>query len=191
MYVSTIGNDSWSGMLRQPNQQKTDGPFATLEAARDASVRTASEAGDGTTTATILADSLVRGIFAYVESNPKVSPQQVVRTLEKTHRDILEPLLKQISRKVDTSTEDGLKTLAEVATISANGDQELAQAVMKCFEICGDEGNVTISEVSGPSSFEVEHVKGYPIPMGYEESCGKMYPKFVNSIRTQQCILEN
>ncbi|MDQ2862938.1 MAG: right-handed parallel beta-helix repeat-containing protein, partial [Bacteroidota bacterium] len=36
LYVSTVGNDSWSGVLRQPNQHKTDGPFATLEAARDA-----------------------------------------------------------------------------------------------------------------------------------------------------------
>src|SRR5574343_778881 len=50
-----------------------------MEAARDASVRTAAEAGDGTTTATILAEALVRNTIACCDKNPKVSPQRVVR----------------------------------------------------------------------------------------------------------------
>ena len=162
-----------------------------MEAARDAAIRTASEAGDGTTTATVLSEAIVRLINEYCTQNRRVSPQRVVRYLEAQFREIIEPAIAKLSIQVDSTTTDGQKLLENVAKISANGDKELAAAVMRCFDIVGDEGNVTITETSGPSSYEVEEIDGYPIPSGYEESCRNFYPKFINDQGAQTSRLEN
>lgn len=160
-----------------------------MEAARDASVRTASEAGDGTTTATVLSEAIVRLMDEYVKANPKVSPQKIVRKLQKTFTDFIEPEIKRLSMSADLTSDRGRSLLHSVAKVSANGDVDLADAVLKCFDMVGDDGNVTISEVSGCSGYEVEKVKGFPIKMGYEDSCGKFYPKFLNT-NNQRTILE-
>lgn len=160
-----------------------------MEAARDASVRTAAEAGDGTTTATILAEALVRKTMEFCEANPKVSPQRVVRTLEKGFRKLVEPWILNHVFKADLGTSEGRSRLHAVAKVSANGDTQLADAVLKCFDLCGDEGNVTLIEASGPSGYEVEHLEGYPISAGYEESCGKFYQAFINDPGRQICAL--
>lgn len=160
-----------------------------MEAARDASVRTASEAGDGTTTATVLSEAIVRLMDEYVKANPKVSPQKIVRKLQKTFTDFIEPEIKRLSMSADLTSDRGRSLLHSVAKVSANGDVDLADAVLKCFDMVGDDGNVTISEVSGGSGYEVEKVKGFPIKMGYEDSCGKFYPKFLNT-NNQRTILE-
>lgn len=170
-----------------------------MESARDAAVRTANEAGDGTTTATVLANAIVQKANAYTTKNPKVSPQRVVRHLQKVFKEIIEPLIKGESRDVkgllaESSKEarnEGRRLLWNVAKISANGDAELANAVLECFDLVGDDGNVTLTEVSGPSGFEVEPIKGYPIPTGYEDSCGKYQSKFINEAQTQRVVLEN
>lgn len=161
-----------------------------METARDTADRTASEAGDGTTTATILAEALVRNLFEFCEKNKRVSPQRVVRQLEATFRDVIEPTVKKLSTKVNPDKKAGKKLMRAVATVSANGDTDLADAVMECFEITGDEGNVTITESSGPSHYEVEKVEGFPIDMGYDESCAKFFPAFINDPGTQRCVLE-
>jgi chaperonin GroEL len=161
-----------------------------MEAARDASVRTASEAGDGTTTATILAEAVVRLTKAYSEKNPRVSPQRVVRRLEKIFKVHIEPSLRRQAIKADMTTTEGRALLQNVASVSANGDTDLAEAVMTCFDLVGDDGNVTISELSGASKYEVERIEGFPIGIGYEESCAKFYPKFVNDPANQRVLLE-
>lgn len=164
---------------------------AVMETSRDSAIRTATEAGDGTTTATILSEAIVRYTKEFCKNNPRVSPQRVVRHLEQTFRQHIEPKLKELAIPVDGSTDEGKALLHSVAKVSANGDTDLADAVMECFEITGDEGNVTILEVNGPSAYEVDQIEGYPVAMGYEESCGKFYPKFINDEGTQRCVLEN
>ncbi len=159
-----------------------------METARDASIRTASEAGDGTTTATILAEAIVRHIHMYCRKNPRISPQRVVRQLETAFRDHIEPTIRSLSRKA--MLEENKEVLHAVALVSANGDVALADAVIQCFEITGDEGNVTISESSGASRYEVEKIDGYSIPIGYEDSCGKFYPEFINDPGNQRCYIE-
>ncbi len=160
-----------------------------METARDASVRTASEAGDGTTTATILSEAIVRLTKEYCKANKRVSPQRVTRHLEKCFTAEIEPAIKALSRSV--SLENDKELLRAVAQVSANGDSDLAKAVMQCFEEAGDAGNVTILEVPGPSSYQVERIQGFPVTVGYEESCNKFYPKFINDPGTQRCVLEN
>jgi Chaperonin GroEL (HSP60 family) len=161
-----------------------------LEAARDASVRTAQEAGDGTTTAAILSEAFVRYTTEFCKANPKVPPIQVIKTIQKLYKEIIVPTIEKFTIPCDFSTPKGKEHLRSVAKISGNGDAELADAVMQCFEIAGDAGNVTITESSGKSSLEVEKIEGYPIPSGFEESCSKYYSAFINEPATQRVVLE-
>ena len=161
-----------------------------METARDTSVRTANEAGDGTTTAAILAEAFVRLVKSYCKANPKIPPQQVIREIQRVYDEVLGPEIKKLSIKCNLASKKGEKLLKSVACLSGNGDKDLAKAVMECYDICGDEGNVTIIESSGPFGYEVEKVEGYPIPMGYEESTAKFYPMFINEQATQRIVLE-
>ena len=162
-----------------------------MEAARDASVLTAASAGDGTTTATILSEALVRSTNLYCKGNKGVSPHQVIRTVHKTYKDVLLPELERLAIPSPLDDPDGREILKKVATISGNGDTELADAVMQCYDTCGDDGNVTIAESSGPRGYEVEVLDGYPLPIGYEDSCAKFYPAFINDTANQKVVLEN
>lgn len=161
-----------------------------MEAARDASIRTASEAGDGTTTATILAESIVRHTIAFTNKNPHISPQRVVRVLQDAYSKAILPMMESAKVQPDLLDDKGRKMCHSVAKISANGDVPLADAVMKCFDIIGSEGNVTIVEATGPSKYEVQKIEGYPVQIGYEDCCGPFYPKFINDPGTQTCVLE-
>lgn len=159
-----------------------------MESAREASIRTAAEAGDGTTTATILSEAFVAKIAELTRANPAVSPQLITRKLQKLFDSAMEPFLK--TQSLPCSMDKNRDRLFNVARISANGDSDLATAVMKCFDLIGDEGNVTISEASGASEYIVEKIEGFPIAMGYEESCGIFFPEFINDPASQQCILQ-
>lgn len=161
-----------------------------METARDSSLRTASEAGDGTTTATILYASILRQVQNYRRKNPRVSKQKIVRHIEKVLTDHIVPTVKGLSRTAVFDTEEGKKMLKSVATVSANGDVPLAEAVMQCFELTGDDGNVTIVEQAGPPQYRVEKVDGFSIPMGFEESCGKFGAAFVNDPGSQRVFME-
>jgi chaperonin GroEL len=161
-----------------------------LEAARDAAVRTASSAGDGTTTATVLAESLVRLLFDFTKKNPTVSPQKVVRRLQEVVQLIIEPEIDLCSVKVKWDSGEGNELLFNVAKTSANGDGALAVSVLDCFALVGDDGNVTIAEMSGPSGYSVESIRGFPIAMGYRDSCAKFYQKFMNDPANQRVVLE-
>lgn len=160
-----------------------------LEASRDASVRTAQEAGDGTTTATILAEAFVRYTHEFCENNPSIPSIKVIKTIQDVYKNKLEPLINKNAIKCSLDKK-GHKVLHSVAKLSANGDVALADAVMECFKICGDEGNVTIIDSSGPSGYEVEKLEGFPIAMGYEESCAKYFPMFINDQGTQRIVAE-
>lgn len=160
-----------------------------LECTRDASVKTAQEAGDGTTTATILMEAFTRLTHQYCDRNPNVPPIQVIRKIQHVYETKLLKVIEdcKISCKFDKK---GQKLLHSVAKLSANGDEALADAVMDAFKICGDDGNVTILDVSGPSKYEVEKLDGYPIGVGYEDSCGKYYPLLINDPANQKIMAD-
>lgn len=161
-----------------------------LEAARDAAVRTAAEAGDGTTTATILAESLMSATKNYCKANPRVSPQKVMRFLESAFKTVIEPTLRDLTIRVPAELQAKRKLLKSVAKLSANGDEALADAVIQCFEEVGDEGNVTIAEVTGSSNYQVELIDGFPIGIGLEDCCLNFVHKFINDPKSQSCIME-
>lgn len=162
-----------------------------LENVRDGSARTASEAGDGTTTTAILSEAIVRLTHKFCKEHPKMSPQRVVRRLMNMFQNVLEPEIKRMSVKSNFATDEGRKMLHSVAKVSANGDTALADAVIKCFDLVGDGGNVTLTEFSGHTGYEVETIEGYPLPgVGFEDSCGKYQSKFINDQQRQRVFLE-
>lgn len=142
-----------------------------------------------TTTATILTEAFVRRIYDFCDKNPRVSPQRVLRTIQKLYDTEMRPGIEALKLTPNLADAEGREQLFAVAKISGNGDTDLAKAVMGCFDIIGDEGNVTITEANGPSKYLVQKIEGYPCPIGYEESCGPFYQKFVNDPGTQSCIL--
>ena len=162
-----------------------------MESARDVASRTATDAGDGTTTATILANALVSSTLDFCDFNRAYSPQKIVREVERLFASDIEPCLRELAVGADLASSAGQKVLRDVATISANGDVDLAGAVIECFRKCGDEGNVTIREVIGPSRYQVSIIDGYPIPSGYDESCGTLQTIFINDPKTQKVVLED
>lgn len=160
-----------------------------LESARDVAQRTVTEAGDGTTTATVLSYAIISNLFAFCENNPKYSPQKAARRISKITDQVLIPYINDRSIKVD---EENKHLLKMVATISANGDTDMADAVIQAFEEIGygDASHVTIREVSGRKGYKVERIDGFPIPMGYEESIGKFHTAFINDQANQRSYLE-
>lgn len=161
-----------------------------IETAMSSSLRTANEAGDGTTSTCLLSYELIKNIFGYCQNNPKESPQKIVRRIKKVMNEILLPYIEERSVKV---TEESKQLLLNVATISANGELPLAEAVMKCFEEVGygEASHVTLRELPGPSKYLVERIEGYPIPIGLEESTGKYFSSWINDQGNQRCYLEN
>lgn len=159
-----------------------------LESVRDAALRTASEAGDGTTTATILSNAIAREIALVAKNNPKVSPQMIVRQMHS--------LLPQVEKKLrGLSTQVAGKNyeevLAKVADLSANGDSDLAAAVMEGFNLVGEEGNLTIIEEQGESRYKVTKIEGYPIEIGYEDTCKGLSPLFINDPSGTMVVAKN
>jgi len=162
-----------------------------IEQTRDVAIRTVNEAGDGTTTATIIASALIKNLFEFCKVNPKYSPQKVARLINKTLKDEMIPFIDNASIKINTKNKN---LLEKVAKVSANGDEEMAKAVMEAFDITGFSAasHVTIQELSGPSdTYDVSLVEGFPIDKGYEESIGKFHPAFINDQGNQRCSLDN
>lgn len=159
------------------------------EQARDVAQRTASEAGDGTTTATVLSNAIIQNIFEFCEKNPRYSPQRAARRIKKVAENLLAPY---IAERAIAITEENKHMLKMVAKISANGDEDMADAVIQAFEEIGygDASHVTIREVSGKTGYKVERIDGFPIPMGYEDSIGKLHTAFINDQANQRCYME-
>lgn len=156
-----------------------------LDAARDASTRTATEAGDGTTTASVLSASIARSVSQVVKTNHKMSPQKIVRELEN-----LVPIVENIIQRYKIEA-DNEEVLFQVAKLSANGDEKLANKIIESLNLVGDEGELTIIETAGPSSYNVDRVNGYWIERGYEESCRNLANGFINDKSGTMITMEN
>lgn len=192
-----------SDLVGIPNKNTKDGvsifralgsydPYKHLiiEQTRDAAIRTVNEAGDGTTTATVISAALIKNLFEFCNTHRRYSPQKVARVINKLLDDKLIPSIKKQAIKITSKNQD---LLEKVATISVNGDKDMSKAVIKAFEEVGygASSHVTIQELSGPSGvYEVKLIEGFPIERGYEESIGKFHPAFINDQGNQRCLLE-
>lgn len=154
-----------------------------VEAAKEICINTAKEAGDGTTTAIVLADALVKEGQKFLSSRPKYNPQRMINELNDAYTHVVVPFLRDVAIKV--SSEEQLKF---VATISANGDTEIADVVVKAVVSAGDDGTVLINESQGGKTY-VEPSEGYIVTTGLKD-LGQIGPAFINDKANQQVKMD-
>lgn len=152
--------------------------FANLgvQLVREAAQRTAEEAGDGTTTATVLANAL------YTEGSKLLSSGYSLRSLREEMQEATREMCELVREaSVPIKSDDDLR---KVANISVNHEQELADLIVEAIKAVGDHGTVTVDEAKGfESSLEV--VEGCEIDRGYTS------PYFVNKPSRMSCELQN
>lgn len=155
-----------------------------VESAKEICINTAKEAGDGTTTAIVLADAITEYGQRFMEANPKYNPQRVVSELEDLYEDIIVPYLKNNAIPAEDDEQ-----LVNVALISSNGDQKIAKAVVDAVMAAGEDGTVLIEEGQG-DVMKVETVGGYIATSGLKE-LGQLGTIFINDRSGQQCKMDN
>src|SRR5216683_2506642 len=142
---------------------------------REVAQKTSDQAGDGTTTATVLAHAIVReGVKAVAAG---LNPMDLRRGIEKAVEVVVEDLKKR-SKKVSTNEE-----IAQVATISANGDKEVGEMLSKAMQKVGNEGVITVEEAKSLDT-ELDVVEGMQFDRGY------ISPYFITNAEKMVCELE-
>ena len=143
---------------------------------REVASKTSDVAGDGTTTATVMAEAIFNeGLKAVVAG---VNPVQMKQGIEKAVSDITEKLTK-MSIKIKEKSE-----MANVASIAANNDREIGKLLADAMEKVGKDGVITVDEGKSLQT-ETEWVEGMQFDRGY------LSPYFVSDPNTMTCVLEN
>ncbi|MEE9140225.1 MAG: chaperonin GroEL [Alphaproteobacteria bacterium] len=143
---------------------------------REVATRTSDLAGDGTTTATVLAQAIVRGGTKAVAAG--MNPMDLRRGIDLATKSVIEDMKKR-SKKVSTSEE-----IAQVGTISANGEREIGEMIAEAMEKVGKEGVITVEEAKGLAT-ELEVVEGMQFDRGY------LSPYFITNAEKMVCELDN
>jgi len=143
---------------------------------KEVASKTADDAGDGTTTATVLAQA----IFSHGIKNVAAgaNPMDLKRGIDKAVTTVVENLKKQ-SKTIKTSNE-----IAQVGTISANNDPEIGKMIADAMDKVGKDGVITVEEAKGTET-EVKTVEGMQFDRGY------LSPYFVTNTETMEAELEN
>jgi len=143
---------------------------------REVAARTSAVAGDGTTTATILAAGIVNEGIKYVVAG--MNPMGLKRGIDQTV-DALVGELRQLARPCATSTE-----IAQVAALSANNDSSIGRMIADAMQKVGEDGVITVEDGKGLIS-ELEVVEGTQFDRGY------LSPYFINNTEKQNVTLED
>ena len=143
---------------------------------KEVASRTADEAGDGTTTATVLANAILSEGLRNITAG--ANPIEVKRGMDKACASILEHL-KASSRAVN-----GKKEIAQVATISANSDAQIGEMIAEAMERVGQDGVITVEEAKGISD-ELDVVEGMQFDRGY------LSPYFITNTEKMIAEIEN
>ncbi len=145
---------------------------------KEAAEKTANLAGDGTTTAIVLTEAIVKNVMSMMDkSDEPISAVSITRELEYLCEKVLE---KVDSRAVPVTDE----MLVSVATISANNDAELGKVISDAYIEVGRNGVVTVEKSDTPET-TTEVIKGIRVDRGYAS------PLFVNDQRRDQCIMDD
>ena len=146
---------------------------------KQASIRTAEEAGDGTTTATVLASSIYTQNRGFAEGIRNYNSVDVKRGIDTAVEDITEFIKSNVSKPVVNKEQ-----LKQVATISANGDEEIGTLVSTALDEVGPDGAVTIEESKTGESY-LDIVEGIQFDRGYKS------PYFVTDEATMNAVLND
>jgi len=143
---------------------------------KEVASKTSDVAGDGTTTATVLAQSIVSEGMKYVAAG--MNPMDLKRGIDKAVIAVVEEL-KKISKPCTTS-----KEIAQVGAISANADESIGKTIADAMDKVGKEGVITVEDGKGLEN-ELELVEGMQFDRGY------ISPYFINNPDKQVAVLED
>ena len=143
---------------------------------REVAAKTSEVAGDGTSTATVLAAGIITEGLKYVAAG--MNPMDLKRGIDAA-AEALVVELKRLAKPCATRTE-----IAQVASISANNDQSIGKLIAEAMEKVGKEGVITVEDGKGLAN-ELEVVEGMQFDRGF------LSPYFINSREKQQVVLED
>src|ERR671910_510522 len=143
---------------------------------REVASRTSTEAGDGTTTATVLAQAIVREGAKAVAAG--MNPMDLKRGIDLAVDAVVSDIRRQ-AKKVSTSDE-----IAQIGTISANGDREIGEMLARAMDKVGNEGVITVEEAKSLTT-ELDVVEGMQFDRGY------LSPYFVTNAEKMRAELED
>jgi chaperonin GroEL len=153
-------------------------PFENMGAqmVREVAAKTSEVAGDGTTTATVLAQGIVREGMKYVAAG--MSPMDLKRGIDSAVAALVAEL-KKVSKPCSASEE-----ITQVGAISANNDKSVGRIIAQAMDKVGREGVITVEDGSGLEN-ELEIVEGMQFDRGY------LSPYFINNAEKHACILDD
>lgn len=143
---------------------------------KQASIKTADQAGDGTTTSTLLAQEILNYGLSQIQQG--TNSVEIKRGIDKAVKEVVEYLAESSS---DITNEEQLK---QVATISANNDLEVGEIIASAMDEAGQDGVVTIEESKTGETY-LEVVEGMQFDRGYKS------PYFVTDNNTMQAVLNS
>jgi chaperonin GroEL len=143
---------------------------------KDVASRTSDQVGDGTTTATVLAQAIVREGAKAVAAG--MNPMDLKRGIDIAVASVVEAI-KRVAKKVATNAE-----IAQVGTISANDDREVGEMIAEAMQKVGNEGVITVEEAKSLAT-ELDVVEGMQFDRGY------ISPYFVTNAEKMICELDN
>lgn len=143
---------------------------------REVASKTSDNAGDGTTTATVLAQAIVDEGMKFVAAG--MNPMDLKRGIDKAVAAAITEL-KKLSKPTTTN-----KEIAQVGAISANSDEEIGQIISEAMDKVGKEGVITVEDGKSLKN-ELEVVEGMQFDRGY------LSPYFINQPEKQAAVLEN
>ncbi|MBX2992289.1 MAG: chaperonin GroEL [Bacteroidetes bacterium] len=145
---------------------------------REVASKTSDVAGDGTTTATVLAQAIVREGLKNVAAG--ANPMDLKRGIEVAVTKVVEGL-KELSKPVDKTSK---KEIAQVGSISANNDNVIGDLIADAMMKVGTDGVITVEEAKGTDT-QIDVVEGMQFDRGY------LSPYFVTDAETMETVLEN
>ncbi len=156
---------------------EVDDPFENMGAqlVKEVASKTSKDAGDGTTTATVYAESIYAEGLKNITSG--ANPNEVKRGIDLAVAAIVDDL-KRMSKKVESS-----KEIAQVGTCSANQDEEIGGIIAQAMDKVGKDGVITVEEGKSLTT-EVELLEGMQFDKGF------LSPHFVTNPATMECVLE-
>ena len=153
-------------------------PFENMGAqmVREVASKTSDIAGDGTTTATLLAEAIYREGLKNVTAG--ANPMAIKRGIDKATKVVIDAIAKQ-AKKVKDPAE-----IAQVASISANGEEEIGTIISEAMDKVGKDGTITVEEAKTLET-TLDVVEGMQFDKGY------LSPYFVTNAEEMECVLEN